>query len=134
MRNKLHKIIEITDDVISREYELGQNDCNTLVLRVIDLMAGTDYTNLALGKYKSITGGKKVFRENGFKHLTDLVTRHCTEVPFPIMGDIYIEEGGVNASVILNNTYISVDHENNKFNNKQLPSEMAGKFYRFNKE
>lgn len=132
MRSKLSKIVEITDETISKQYEIGSNDCNILILRHLDTMTGSNYAVLAIGQYTTIKDGYKLFKKNGFANIEDVVKTHCTEVDVPIFGDIYIN--GINASIVLNGTYLQVDHNNNTFSNVPLPKDLEGTFYRINKE
>lgn len=131
MRSKINKIVEIADDTINNPYVIGENDCNILVLRVIDLLCDTNYTEKATG-YTSIKEGLKIFKDNGFKDLEELVQKYCTEVEIPILGDIYID--GIMASVFLHETYIEVNHERHVFQNVHTPKELKGKIYRINRE
>lgn len=122
------KIIKITEEAISTPYQIGKNDCNIIVLKLLDSVCGTEYQNLAIDQYTSITAGKKLFKANGFKNLEDIVSRHCVLVDTPIYGDIYID--GLNASIFLHGSYIEVDHELHKFKSVQVPAELTGKIYR----
>lgn len=98
MKNIIN-IIKITEEAINTPYEIGKNDCNIIVLKLLDKVCGTEYEKLAVGQYTSITAGKKLFKENGFKNLEDIIKRHCDEVETPIYGDIWID--GLNASIFL---------------------------------
>ncbi|MGC1010321.1 DUF6950 family protein [Pantoea agglomerans] len=131
MKNIIN-IIKITEEAINTPYEIGKNDCNIIVLKLLDIVCGTEYQNLAVGQYTSITAGKKLFKVNGFKNLEDIIKRHCDEVDTAIYGDIWID--GLNASIFLHGSYIEVDHELHKFKSVQVPSELTGKIYRINKD
>ncbi|MGC0802077.1 hypothetical protein WKH50_19255 [Pantoea agglomerans] len=127
MKNIIH-IIKTTEEAINTPYEIGTNDCNIIVLKLLDRICGTEYEKLAVGQYTSITAGKKLFKKNGFKNLEDMVKRHCVEVDTPIYGDVYID--GLNASIFLHGSYIEVDHELHKFKSVQVPAGLTGKIYR----
>jgi len=131
MRNKIHKIVEIADQTVSTPYVIGQNDCNILVLKVLDLLCNTNYAEKATG-YTSIKEGLKIFKEHGYDDLEALVQEHCSVVETPILGDIYID--GIQASIFLHETYIEVDHERHVFQNVHTPKDLKGKIYRINKE
>lgn len=128
---KMHKIVALVDDAVSKPYEYGTNDCNIIVLKLLDLMVGTDYLSLAEGKYKTLQGGLRLFKKNDFKDLEDMVSRHCEVVDRPILGDIYLN--GINASVFLHNTMLQINYEHNQFYVSQIPEELEGKIYRIRK-
>lgn len=131
MKSKIHKLVGIVDQTVQEPYLIGTNDCNILVLKTLDLLCDTDYTSKALGKYTSIKEGLKIFKDNGFSGLEDLVLKYCEVVDSPIFGDIYVD--GINASVFLHGSYVQIDHEHHVFNNTRIPKDLTGKIYRIRK-
>lgn len=55
MKNLHNEIMNIIQYAIDNPYQFGDNDCNIIVLRIIDLINGT--THLANREYTSIQEG-----------------------------------------------------------------------------
>lgn len=128
-RKQIQYLIQIAENAINNDYVLGTNDCNLMVLEWIDTLCGTDYMSVGLGKYSTIQQGIKLFKSIGFNGLEELVQNHGNEIEFPIIGDVLIEH--MNASVILQGTYVSLNHETLKFEVARLSEVKPNtKFYR----
>lgn len=128
-RTKIQDLIRIAENAIEQEYELGKNDCNLMVLEWIDTLCGTDYMSVGLGKYSTIQEGIELFKSIGFSGLEELVQNHGTVTEFPIIGDVLIDH--INASVVLNGTYVSLNHDSMKFEIQRLENAKANtKYYR----
>jgi hypothetical protein len=130
-RAKIQDLIRIAETAIQNEYKLGTNDCNLLVLEWIDTLCGTDYVSVGHAQYSTIQEGLQLFKSIGFSGLEELVQNHGTETEFPIIGDVLIEH--MNASVVLQGTYISLDHDTMTFKIERLENTKENtKYYRIN--
>lgn len=131
MKKNISRLNRIVLNTIDTPYAYGTNDCNILVIKVIDLFCGTQYLDIAYGKYDTIRKGINLLKRNGFMSIEELVLKHADEVTTPIFGDIWID--GLNTSLILHNhTWIALDHENLEFKVERF-TEQKGKFYRIRK-
>lgn len=128
MRNNIIKIHNIAQACISTQFELGQNDCNILVLKVIDQVCGTNYTDLAIGKYKTIKAGQKLFTKHELGSLEEICKQHGVQVDTPVFGDIMVN--GIHGSVVLDGKYIALNNDSTGFNVAVLPWLHNWKFYR----
>lgn len=128
MRNNIIKIHNIAQECISTQFELGQNDCNILVLKVIDQVCGTNYTDLAIGKYKTIKAGQKLFTKHELGSLEDICKQHGVQVDTPVFGDIMVND--IHGSVVLDGKYIALNNDSTGFNVAALPWIHNWKFYR----
>lgn len=128
MRQNIIKIHNIAQECISTDFALGQNDCNILVLKVIDLVCGTNYTDLAIGKYKTIKAGQKLFTKHELGSLEEICKRHGQEVDTPVFGDIMIN--GMHGSVVLDGKYLALNDDSTGFSIAVLPWLHNWKFYR----
>ncbi len=128
MRDNIIKIHNIAQECISTDFGLGQNDCNILVLKVIDLVCGTNYTDLAIGKYKTIKAGQKLFTKHELGSLEEICKRHGQEVDTPVFGDIMIN--GMHGSVVLDGKYLALNDDSTGFSIAVLPWLHNWKFYR----
>lgn len=123
-------LFDILNDALNTPYELGNNDCNIVVLQVVDLRAGTKWANIA--QYDTILNGYKQLKILGFESTGDIVREFSDEVELPIDGDIWIDdENPLIMGVIFSNRMLGVNTEHNKF---QLnPIRDDGVFYRVRK-
>jgi len=128
MRYNIIKIHNIAHTCISTQFELGQNDCNILVLKVIDQVCGTNYTDLAIGKYKTIKAGQKLFTKHELGSLEDICKLHGVQVDTPVFGDIMVN--GIHGSVVLDGKYIALNNDSTGFNVAVLPWISDWKYYR----
>jgi len=128
MRQNIIKIHNIAQECISTDFALGQNDCNILVLKVIDQVCGTNYTDLAIGKYKTIKAGQKLFTKHDLGSLEEICKRHGHEVDTPVFGDIIIN--GMHGSVVLDGKYLALNDDSTGFSIAVLPWLHNWKFYR----
>jgi len=128
MRNNIIKIHNTAHACISTQFELGQNDCNILVLKVIDQVCGTNYTDLAIGKYKTIKAGQKLFTKHELGSLEDICKLHGVQVDTPVFGDIMVN--GIHGSVVLDGKYIALNNDSTGFNVAVLPWISDWKYYR----
>lgn len=74
--------------VLNSPFERGINDCNLMVLELIDLRCGTEYHKIGYGNYSTLKEGYALYQSIGMRNLTSIVEKHCEEVSTPIFGDI----------------------------------------------
>lgn len=127
------KIISSIGKIISEtkntEFGYGTNDCNLLVLKLLDLRCNTQYFEKGYKQYSTMKEGYKLFVNNGFKNLLDVVLKHCIEVSVPCFGDIAMI--GSHGSVVVNHGKILVlDDANKQFVIKDVNEIKEIKFYR----
>lgn len=123
-------IIKIVQDALDNEYKFGVNDCNIIVLRVIDLIANTEWSKIA--EYKNVKAGIKQLNTLGFNSTQDIVTQHCDEVSIVIDGDIWLDpENPLLMGVMVSGRLLGVNEEHNGFVLINKPKD--GKFYRTRK-
>lgn len=123
-------IFNIMNDALNNPYELGKNDCNIVVLKVLDLRAGTIWADTA--KYDTIPKGIKQLRKLGFDCTGDIVRDYSDVVEFPIDGDIWIDnDNPLIMGVIFSNRMLGVNTEHNNF--KLDPIRKDGVLYRVRK-
>lgn len=123
-------VFDILNDALNTSYELGTNDCNIVVLKVVDLRAGTTWANIA--QYYTILNGYKQLKKLGYECTGDIVRELSDEVDLPIDGDIWIDnENPLIMGVIFSNRMLGVNTEHNKF--QLIPIRNDGVFYRVRK-
>ncbi|WP_213712544.1 DUF6950 family protein [Cedecea lapagei] len=122
-----NKLMEIIIAAHESEYKLGQNDCNIVSLRVLDLIAGTDYADIA--KYKTIKTGFKQLNTLGFDSTQDIIRKYADEVDVIIDGDIYLDDyDKLIIGVCTSGRVLGVDEEHKEFKLIDRPTD--GKYYR----
>lgn len=127
-RERIKHLLEHAEQVLSTPYALGTNDCNIIVVKAIDILCDTEYTPIAYNKYSSVIEGLEIFKANGFDDLEALVMKHGVITQFPVMGDIMIDN--LNASIVLNDVVLSVNHQTKQFEVKRLSDFMDKVFYK----
>ncbi|MGX9299883.1 DUF6950 family protein [Pantoea ananatis] len=127
-RERIKYLLGHVEEVLSKPYELGTNDCNIIVVKAVDILCDTQYTEKAYGKYSTVKDGLKIFKQNGFEDLEELVATHGSLTEFPIIGDIMIDN--LNASIVLNDVVLVVNHQTKQFEVKRLSDFMDKVFYR----
>jgi len=127
-RQRVKHLLAHAEEVLSKPYELGTNDCNIIVVRAIDILCDTEYTPIAYGKYSTVKDGLKIFTDNGFDDLEALVATHGVITKLPVIGDIMIDN--LNASIVLNEVVLAVNHNTKQFEIKRLSDFKDKVFYR----
>ncbi|MGA6742505.1 DUF6950 family protein [Escherichia coli] len=126
-------VYEICKNALEQPYQYGQNDCNILVLKVLDHRAGTDWAIIA--DYDSLLSGVKQLNDLGFESTQDIVLQYSDEVTHQIDGDIWLsEDNPLNMGVVISNRMIGIDiddEEHKEF--KLIPLPENGKCYRVRK-
>ncbi|WP_439069245.1 ornithine carbamoyltransferase [Serratia nevei] len=122
----INKIVDICKDALNTPYQLGKNDCNILVLKVIDLMCSTEYVKMC--KYDTLRKGRNILKKLGVQSTFELIEKYLEQVEFPIPGDIWIDEDDSTVmSVYVSNRILVVDEQHTHF---ELDFPTDGKFYR----
>lgn len=122
----INKIVDICHDALQQPYQLGKNDCNILVLKVIDLMCSTEYVKMC--KYETLRKGRNILKKLGVNSTFELIEKYIEEVEFPIPGDIWVDEDDSTVmSVYVSNRILVVDELHTQFT---LDFPTDGKFYR----
>ncbi|GAB6015556.1 MAG: hypothetical protein Lm2023SU_19140 [Serratia ureilytica] len=122
----INKIVDICQDALNTPYQLGKNDCNILVLKVIDLICSTEYVKMC--KYDTLRKGRNILKKLGVESTFELIEKYIEEVEFPIPGDIWIDEDDSTVmSVYVSNRILVVDEQHTHF---ELDFPTDGKFYR----
>jgi hypothetical protein len=130
-RERIKHLLEHAEQVLSKPYELGTNDCNIIVVKAIDILCDTEYTPIAYGKYSTVKEGLKIFKANEFEDLEALVATHGVITEFPVMGDVMIDN--LNASIVLNDVVLAVNHQTKQFEVKRLSDYSDKIFYKIGK-
>lgn len=127
MHNKLMKIIQYS---IDNPYQFGNNDCNLIVLRIIDLFAGT---SLSIREYTSVKEGIAGLNKEGWNHTGEIVEAYCDEVTHVIDGDIWLDpDNPLIMAVVVSGRVLGVNNEHNGFVLQPIPKK--GKYYRVRKQ
>lgn len=127
MHNELMKIIQYA---IENPYKFGDNDCNIIVLRIIDLFAGTA---LAVREYSSIKEGIAGLIKEGWNHTGEIVEAYCNEVIHIIDGDIWLDpENPLIMAVVVSGRVLGVDQDHHGF--ELHPKPTKGKYFRVRKQ
>ncbi|WP_312633527.1 DUF6950 family protein [Pseudescherichia sp.] len=127
IHNKLMKIIQYS---IDNPYQFGDNDCNLIVLRIIDLFAGT---SLSIREYTSVKEGIAGLNKEGWNHTGEIVEAYCDEVTHVIDGDIWLDPDNLLImAVVVSGRVLGVNDEHNGFVLQPIPKK--GKYYRVRKQ
>ncbi|EEY4021941.1 ornithine carbamoyltransferase [Escherichia coli] len=133
MEIQIMDVYEICKNAIEQPYQYGQNDCNILVLKVLDQRAGTDWSIIA--DYDSLLRGVKQLNELGFESTQDIILQYSDEVTHQIDGDIWLsEDNPLNMGVVISNRMIGIDIDDEEYKEfKLIPLPENGKYYRVRK-
>lgn len=140
MINRMQKDIDLfkyAESVKDLPFTLGETDCNQLVLNVVDIYKGTDYTSRFKGKYKQIRKALRIAKEElGTSKMGDFLSTIATEIDVREVstGDILVKSlGDYDACTIcLGGIYLDANSQENviKFNRYSLTSFEGFKAYR----
>ncbi|WP_123345245.1 MULTISPECIES: DUF6950 family protein [unclassified Enterobacter] len=129
MTVKHNDIIKIIETALGKPHEVGTNDCNIIVMRIIDLIAGTKWSTTL--NYKTIRSGIKQLNELGFNSTQDIVHQYCDEVSVTIDGDIWLDDDNpLIMGVVVSGRVLGVNEEHDTF---VLINKPKGKYYRTRK-
>lgn len=126
-----NKIIKIIQDAIDNPYEFGSNDCNLIVLRMIDLINGT--TTFADREYTTVKEGIAGLNKQGWNHTGEIVKAYCDEVQHTIDGDIWLDpENPLIMALVASGRVLGVNQDHTGFELQHKPT--TGKYYRVRKQ
>lgn len=129
MTVKHNEIIKIVQDALEQPHKVGSNDCNIIVMRIIDLFAGTEWSTIM--QYKTIKDGIKQLNNLGFNSTQDIVLQHCDEVSVTIDGDIWLDEDNpLIMGVVVSGRLLGINEGHDTF---ELIKKPKGKYYRTRK-
>ena len=86
-RSRLHKLI---DEKEHTPFKYGQNDCCLFGADVVQALTDTDLAANYRGKYRTLDGGLKLIKKDGFKTHIHLIQSTFDEIPVSLSreGDI----------------------------------------------
>lgn len=126
-----NQIIKIIQDAIDNPYEFGTNDCNLIVLRMIDLINGT--TTLADREYTTVKEGIAGLQKEGWNHTGEIVEAYCDEVQHTIDGDIWLDpDNPLIMALVASGRVLGVNQDHTGFELQPKPTK--GKYYRIRKQ
>ena len=127
--NLHNQLMDIIQYAIDNPHKLCDNDCNMTVLKVIDLFAGTTFSDR---KYKTIKAGIKGLNDEGWEHTGQIVQTYCDEVTHSIDGDIWLDPiNPLIMGVVVSGRLLGIDDKHEHFQLIQKPTD--GKYYRVRK-
>lgn len=130
MKNSHNEIMNIIQYAIDNPYKFGDNDCNIIVLRLIDLINGT--TQLSNRQYTSVKEGIAGLNAEGWNHTGEIVEAYCIEVKFTIDGDIWLDpENPLIMAVVVSGRILAVNDDHNGFVLQPKPHQ--GRYFRVRK-
>lgn len=128
--NLHNQLMDILNFTLEHPHELCTNDCNMLVMRVIDLFAGTTISHR---EYRTIKEGIEGLKNNGWNHTGEIVLQYCNEVTHTIDGDIWLDpENPLIMGVVVSGRFIGCNENHDGFILINKPTE--GKYYRVRKQ
>lgn len=120
-------VYKLCEDVINTPYEQGTNDCNIIVMRLVDLLSGTEIEKQF--KYKTLKGGLKLLKDKGYETTIDVIRNYIDEVKYPIDGDIWADPDNPHTlSIVISDRMLAVNDEHTEFN--LVPKRNDGTYYR----
>ncbi|EOM9564463.1 ornithine carbamoyltransferase [Escherichia coli] len=130
MKNLHNEIMAIIQYSLDNPYKYGDNDCNMIVLRIIDLINGT--TSLADREYSSIKEGIAGLNKEGWNHTGEIVEVYCKPVEAVIDGDIWLDpDNPLIMAVVASDRVLGVNQEHDGFELQPKPAK--GTYYRVRK-
>lgn len=130
MKNLHNEIMAIIQYSLDNPYQFGDNDCNLIVLRLIDLINGT--TTLANRQYKSVKEGIAGLNKEGWNHTGEIVEAYCKPVQHVIDGDIWLDpDNPLIMAVVVSDRVLGVNEDHNGFELQPKPTN--GTYYRVRK-
>ncbi|WP_313353563.1 DUF6950 family protein [Kosakonia cowanii] len=131
MKNLNNEIMNIIQYSIDNPYKYGDNDCNIIVLRLIDLINGT--TQLSNRQYSSIKEGIAGLNKEGWNHTGEIVEAYCKPVQATIDGDIWLDpDNPLIMAVVVSGRVLGVNKSHDGFELQPKPTE--GIYYRVRKQ
>lgn len=86
-RSRLHAVISEKENA---EFKYGKNDCCLFGADIILALTDNDLAADYRGKYRTLSGGTRLIRKDGFKTHIDLIQKSFDEIPVSLSreGDI----------------------------------------------
>ncbi|MDS0532492.1 ornithine carbamoyltransferase [Klebsiella quasipneumoniae] len=123
-------VYNIAQETLSKPYEYGVNDCNILALRVLDHIAGTEWSTIA--KYKSIRTGYNLLKKLGYENTIDIIKEYADEVTHGIDGDIWVNDNDkMSLALVMSHRLVCVNDSHTGFELRQMNKQ--GTYYRIRK-
>lgn len=123
-------LVAICQEALDTEYAYGKNDCNIVVLKVVDLLAGTEWVKQC--KYKTLRGGFRQHKKLGTESTFDLIKDNLEKVSVLIDGDIFISNDDIHSmGIVISGRLLGVNTEHTEF--KLVPIREDGTYYRVRK-
>ncbi|SQJ86534.1 Uncharacterised protein [Escherichia coli] len=70
-------ITDYINSLIGQEFVQGENDCNLIACKIIDILAGTDLYNSLYKKYSTKEEGLKICKElSGYSNILQPIKKH----------------------------------------------------------
>lgn len=130
MKNLHNEIMNIIQYAIDNPYKFGDNDCNIIVLRLIDLINGT--TQLSKRQYTSVKEGIAGLNAEGWNHTGEIVEAYCNQVQATTDGDIWLHPDNLLImAVVVSGKVLGVNENHDGFELQLKPTE--GTYYRVRK-
>lgn len=88
-RSRLSGLI---DQKENQAFEYGKNDCSLFAADVVFAQTGIDLASEYRGKYKTLAGGIRAIKKNGYSSQFDILEKNFEEVPVSsaAVGDLAI--------------------------------------------
>lgn len=78
---KRQLITDFINSIIAQDRIYGENDCNLIACKIIDIMKGTSLYDSLHGKYDSIADGLKKSTElSGYRNILEPIKKYCVLV------------------------------------------------------
>ena len=125
-----NEIMKIIERALYEPYQYGENDCNIVALRIVDLLCSTEWSQIA--KYSTLKEGIKQLNDLGFDSTQDIINKECREVEIPIDGDIWLDDDNpLIMGIVVSGRLMGVNESHDAFelHNKKK----NGKYYRGSK-
>ncbi|WP_157971182.1 DUF6950 family protein [Pseudogemmobacter bohemicus] len=126
-RSKFQKMLAEKEN---QPFAYGKNDCALFGADVVFALTGNDPALKYRGKYRSLSGGLKLIKKDGFKNQIDYVVLNFKEIPpaFSGIGDIGIANyNGQDCVVAIAGTFAVAVGE---FGLVRIDLETVNKFYK----
>ncbi|EEZ1009334.1 hypothetical protein E8834_003159 [Escherichia coli] len=91
---KTRLITDYINSLVGQEFVQGENDCNLIACKIIDILAGTDLYNSLYKKYSTKEEGLKVCKElSGYTNILQPIKEHFKLVTDDLQdGDLLIRD------------------------------------------
>ncbi|MGX5091041.1 DUF6950 family protein [Enterobacter sp. UPMP2061] len=123
-------VVQICQDALDNPFKQGTNDCNVVVLKLVDLLTGSDWYSQC--RFKTLKGGLKQLKELGVETTFELIQDCLEAVTHPIDGDIWLDPADAHTMcIVISGRLLGVNTEHTEF--KLVPKRKDGTYYRIRK-